>query len=229
MKTLQNSIVQKIQKEEILSPFLFIAKNTELAHTDILNLAHEVLEYFWVPKTFLYHFSSSDKNIKIGEIRNFMQNVHIKSSYKIQIFFIENIEKLTQSAANSLLKILEEPGKWNLIFLSSRSENAILETILSRVQSYHLDSHSTNKESAFFQDMLANYIHGNSWELISYFFANKLEKSEYITFLENIIIYAKKHFVFIHFLDEINSDIYAIEKNNVSAKYIVDKWILKIK
>ncbi len=229
MKNLTNTIIEKIEKEEEISPFLFLAKNTQLAQNQIMQLAYEILGHFWVPKTFLYTFEASGKNIKVEEIKRFIEKIHIKSSYKIQIFFIENIQNFTVNASNSLLKILEEPGVWNLVFLSSTGENTVLETILSRVQNVYLDQQQTQKESAFFQDLLASYLSWTSQELISYFFANKLEKDEYIQFLENIILYGKKHFMFIEFLEEILWDISAIEKNNVNPRYIVDKWIVKLK
>jgi hypothetical protein len=46
--------------------------------------------------------------------------------------------------------------------------------------------------------------------------------------LENLIIYSKKNLVFTDYLDEILEDITVVKTNNVNAKFIVDKWILKI-
>jgi hypothetical protein len=65
-------------------------------------------------------------------------------------------------------------------------------------------------------------------ELLSYFFKTKLEKGDYLDFLENLIIYSKKNLVFNDYLDEILEDITVVKTNNVNAKFIVDKWILKI-
>jgi len=65
-------------------------------------------------------------------------------------------------------------------------------------------------------------------ELLSYFFKTKLEKGDYLDFLENLIIYSKKNLVFTDYLDEILEDITVVKTNNVNAKFIVDKWILKI-
>jgi hypothetical protein len=65
-------------------------------------------------------------------------------------------------------------------------------------------------------------------ELLSYFFKTKLEKDDYLDFLENLIIYSKKNLVFTDYLDEILEDITVVKTNNVNAKFIVDKWILKI-
>jgi hypothetical protein len=65
-------------------------------------------------------------------------------------------------------------------------------------------------------------------ELLSYFFKTKLEKDDYLDFLENLIIYSKKNLVFNDYLDKILEDITVVKTNNVNAKFIVDKWILKI-
>lgn len=227
-KKLANNILEKIKKGEEISPFLFIDKNLEIANSEIKNLAFNILENLKIPKVFLYVFEDNAEKIKVEEIRRFTEKSNTKTSYKIQIFFIENISRLTIWAGNSLLKFLEEPWNQNLIFLSSTWENNILETILSRVQIINFWWTKKKKENLFFLDLIKNYINSKNTELITYFFKNKLEKSEYINFLENLIIYAKENLVFIHYLDELLEDINLIEKNNVNAKYIVDKWILKI-
>jgi hypothetical protein len=76
--------------------------------------------------------------------------------------------------------------------------------------------------------MIRNYINEKNPEILSYYFRNKLEKQDYINFLENLIIYSKENLVFINYLTEIDEDINAIKQNNVNAKYIVDKWLLRL-
>ncbi len=228
MEKLVNNIIKKIKKGEEISPFLFIDKNLEIANQNIKNIALEILEKLKIPKVFLYVFEDEGKSIKVKEMRDFSEKANIKTPYPIQIFFIENISKLTTGAGNSLLKFLEEPWKQNLIFLSNSGENDILETILSRVQIVYLGKSKKRKENLFFQDLIKNYINSNDTELISYFFKNKLEKSEYIDFLENLIIFIKKNLIFTQYLDEILEDINLIEKNNLNPRYTTDKWILRI-
>jgi len=46
--------------------------------------------------------------------------------------------------------------------------------------------------------------------------------------MNTLIYFIKENFIFIDYLEEINNDINMIEKNNVIAKNIVDKWILNI-
>jgi hypothetical protein len=63
---------------------------------------------------------------------------------------------------------------------------------------------------------------------LNYFYKTKIEKIEYIEFLRNIIYFAKKKFIFIDKLSEIESDIQGIEQNNVNAKYVIDKYLLTL-
>lgn len=50
------------------------------------------------------------------------------------MFIIEGAETLTGSAANSLLKFIEEPGPGVYIFLLTPNKNAVLQTVQSRCQ-----------------------------------------------------------------------------------------------
>ena len=52
--------------------------------------------------------------------------------WKYKVVFIENIERLNISAANSLLKTLEEPSEWVFIFATTSNKNKLLDTIISR-------------------------------------------------------------------------------------------------
>lgn len=229
MEKILDKILTQINKGEEISPFLFIDKNSEILNEKIKNLALEILKKYEIPKVFFYTLQNSWENIKIEEIKKFLENANKTSPYKIQIFFIENIGNLTLQWANSLLKFLEEPGIQNLIFLSSSTESGILDTILSRVQIVYFASKKTDKIDNFIQNLLSNFVYKNDQEIISYFYKEKLEKADYINFLQNLVLFIKKNLIFINYLDEILEDLNAIEQNNVNAKFIVDKWILKLR
>ena len=80
----------------------------------------------------------------------------------------------------------------------------------------------------FYAELLNNFVEKRNLELLDYFFRNKLEKEDYIKFLETFILYAKENLVFIDILEEIDDDLNGIKQNNVNPKYIVDKWLLSI-
>lgn len=45
---------------------------------------------------------------------------------------------MTDEAQNALLKVLEEPPSYAFILLSSKTENSLLETVVSRCRKFHV-------------------------------------------------------------------------------------------
>ena len=79
--------------------------------------------------------SDSDGSIKIDQVRNLNSLLSLKTSlsqYKAVI--IDNCDLITAEAANSLLKIIEEPGEKTIFILITANENLLLPTIKSRAQ-----------------------------------------------------------------------------------------------
>lgn len=74
-------------------------------------------------------------SIKIGQVRELIQEFS-KSGMegRKKLVMIEDIEKMTTQAANSLLKFLEEPDGEIVVILMTTAKHQILPTILSRVQ-----------------------------------------------------------------------------------------------
>lgn len=67
-------------------------------------------------------------------VRNFSQSGFESSK---QVFIICDADKMHVNAANSLLKVIEEPQSEVYIFLLTADENLILPTIKSRAQLFH--------------------------------------------------------------------------------------------
>lgn len=75
------------------------------------------------------------KKISIEEIRLAQKEVSLKSyEGKFKIFIILEAQEMTEQAANSLLKTLEEPPVQSLIILTSTNISALSPTIISRCQ-----------------------------------------------------------------------------------------------
>jgi hypothetical protein len=55
--------------------------------------------------------------------------------------------------------------------------------------------------------MIFNYKQDNNPEIFSYYYRNKLEKNEYILFLQQLILYIKNTQSNINYLDELYDDI----------------------
>ncbi len=233
MDNIISKISEKINKGEEVSPFLFTGKNLEIVNQKVNDFAISLLKKFEIPNAYLYILKDNQENIKVKEVKDFISYSNSKPPYKFQIFLIENISRLTIWASNSMLKFFEEPWTKNIIFTTNYWENNVLDTILSRVQIINLNINLEKRENQFFQSLIKSYLNNESNELISYFIKNKLEKEELkkenLDFLDNLIIYAKNNLTLIKYLEELNDDINWIKQNNLNAKYIVDKWILKIK
>ena len=75
------------------------------------------------------------KQIAIEQIRDLQKSLSLfpySSKYKIAI--IEQADKMSKSAANAILKTLEEPSKTTILMLLTSSPNNLLDTIKSRCQ-----------------------------------------------------------------------------------------------
>ena len=80
-------------------------------------------------------------SIKVDQVRNLKAEFGksgVESERKV--FIIEDAEKMTTGAANSLLKFLEEPDGKTTAFLLSTAKQRLLPTILSRCQLVHFPS-----------------------------------------------------------------------------------------
>jgi len=75
------------------------------------------------------------ESIKIEQIRQLQKDIHLKpADGQKKVYLLEEAEKMTEQAANSLLKILEEPPEYALLILLTSSPELILPTIRSRCQ-----------------------------------------------------------------------------------------------
>ena len=82
---------------------------------------------------FIVKLKEDEKSIGISQTREGTSFLNEKPfSYKKKFLIILNSEKLTTQAQNSLLKTLEEPPTYALILTSSKTQNSLLETIVSR-------------------------------------------------------------------------------------------------
>jgi len=76
-------------------------------------------------------------NTSVDDIRALNESVHtlpFESKYKVYI--LDEVHMLSKSASNALLKTLEEPPSHVVFILATTETHKILETILSRCQSF---------------------------------------------------------------------------------------------
>lgn len=79
--------------------------------------------------------NNDEDSIKIDEIRYVLGRVVLRAfEAKVKVFVIVEAQRMTQEAANALLKTLEEPTPNTLIILTTSVIEACLDTIKSRCQ-----------------------------------------------------------------------------------------------
>lgn len=75
------------------------------------------------------------KQIKVDQIRDLIEFINLKSQYEgYKVTVITPADKMNRSAANTLLKTLEEPPEFSLLILLSHRPSLLPVTIRSRCQ-----------------------------------------------------------------------------------------------
>lgn len=101
-----------------------------------MTLKHADVQMIDLPKA---ADGTERKTIPIDDIRDMQQSAGLQpfeGGYKI--FIIDGADALSGAAANRLLKTLEEPPAGVVLILLAVDEDSILETILSRCQTFRL-------------------------------------------------------------------------------------------
>jgi DNA polymerase-3 subunit delta' len=80
-------------------------------------------------------FDSDAQTIKIDEIRNIQRELALSPNEgQYRVVVLANFERATLSAANALLKTLEEPAAQALLILTAVDPGTLLPTVVSRCQ-----------------------------------------------------------------------------------------------
>jgi len=105
---------------------------------------------------YISHIGAVDgKAVPIEAVRELQQLMALKipshATGTNRVAIIEDAHLLTTEAQNALLKTLEEPPERTVIILAASSAEALLPTILSRVQSVHVTAPADDYLAAYFQ------------------------------------------------------------------------------
>ena len=220
---------EKIKKEEEISPILFIWEDLLSVNLEISEIIEKLFKEFEIDKNSLFRFEDDGENLKIEKSREIINLSNKKSAFKFQIILIENISRFTLGSANSMLKLLEEPTKNNIIFLTNSWENNILETILSRVTVERINYKKNFIVDDNIINMLENYLEYDNPDLLSYLYENskKFEKNDYLRILDNAIEFCKKNLKYNSLLEKFLELKNFSIKNNFNLKYGLDKILLE--
>ncbi|MDD5129645.1 MAG: DNA polymerase III subunit delta' [Candidatus Omnitrophica bacterium] len=81
----------------------------------------------------LHIIQNGESQIKIEDVRDILRQASFRPyEGMVKVFIIDNAHKLNTEAANSLLKVLEEPPKDAVIILITHKPQNIIKTVLSR-------------------------------------------------------------------------------------------------
>lgn len=158
-------INNEIQKKEIPHSFLLVGKDTKIP-LEYLTMAlicdeqppcEECIDCKRIKEKVypdIIYFDGCEESIKkenVEFIRNEFNKVSVEG--KARIYVLENIEYSTESAMNSLLKVLEEPSKGIYAIFTTKNKNKILPTIISRCQVLDLQTKSDEKIADNLKDL----------------------------------------------------------------------------
>ncbi|MDP2691683.1 MAG: hypothetical protein U1C97_02325 [Candidatus Gracilibacteria bacterium] len=80
-------------------------------------------------------FLDDGETLKVDEVRKIVDFVSRRTAEgEVSFCVIEHLERMTRSAANAFLKVLEEPSERFVYLMTTREEKKLLPTIRSRVQ-----------------------------------------------------------------------------------------------
>lgn len=217
-----------------ISPVLFMWNDLAKVHFEVGELINNLFQEFNVDKNNIISLIDDGNSIKIEDVKKLISKSFIRTNFSFQIFYIENISRLTLKASNAMLKFLEEPWVWNIVILTNRWEANVLETIISRVKIFNIESIVNINKNLLYYEMIESYIQNNDYKLLWFMYTQKLDNIQYKEFLLNLFLYIKENlpnldYSIISLLSEIEAAITWIEKNNLMAKYQIDKILLKLK
>src|SRR5215813_13830407 len=87
--------------------------------------------------------------IKVDQVRRVIESIYFRPAEARERVFIFTDSAFMKEAANSLLKILEEPPEFATIFLLTENTGELLPTIRSRSMTFSLGALSTEETEAF--------------------------------------------------------------------------------
>lgn len=100
-------------------------------------------------------FSPDGQFIKIAQMRDLTEKAQFRPyDGRRRVYIIDQAERLNPQAANSILKVLEEPPETTLLILVTSRPYSLLETIRSRCQMLSFSPLATNEMESYLK---ANY------------------------------------------------------------------------
>ena len=136
-----------------------------------------------VCENFIYISNENREKTKIEDIRNIKKKFSTSSLNNMPRFTIlDDVELLNVNAANSLLKLIEEPSDNSYFILINSKRKKVIETIKSRALETKIFL-SREKQNKIFEELLKHY---NTEDHFSHKFKNLTTPGRLIKFSESL-------------------------------------------
>ncbi len=140
---LKRFFLHLIESGKLSHAYLFLGDDPREIHNLIAAISGRILQekhdddVFENANLIEVKIPEGKKTLSVEQMRT-VRDIFAEKSDQPQIAVITDADKMTDSAANSILKFIEEPYDNQYIFLQARNRNLVLPTILSRVQLIHI-------------------------------------------------------------------------------------------
>lgn len=174
--------ILKKDKENIFHFYTIIGDN-EKNKNEVISFLKEDLNFDINQNLDFFHFK--DDLIKIEFTRQIKQKNSVSKTKNkgLKVFFIEG-KRINKEAQNALLKTTEEPNSSTVFFLFLPKKDFLLDTVLSRTRLIKGVESFENKKAEEF--LFLDFKQKEE-------FIKKMEKEEYLDFLENLDFYILKN------------------------------------
>lgn len=150
----------RIQQKDLHHAYILYGATGAGYHTVATWLASQCIDTSIVPfgnesivHSDLVILQSSGKAISIEQIRSVQMHLSSKPSIaKWKVAVILTAEKMTEQAANALLKIVEEPPQHSIIILATSSIDQIVPPLISRCQKMYIPPIAHNTASTIIRE-----------------------------------------------------------------------------
>lgn len=107
----------------------------------------------------LLSFLDGGESFKVEQVRGIIEFVSKRTADdELSFCVIEHLERMTRSAANAFLKVLEEPSERMVYLMTTREPKKLLPTIRSRVQLYRFTTPSPKAVETFLHERVKNEV-----------------------------------------------------------------------
>ena len=240
MKQEMFKYLEKCLNEETL-PHAFLIKTN-----NIDNASEQIIKFLFdkniikqktaINNLNLIEIRPEGKEIKTAEIDNLkVRFATLPSNDKYNVYIINGAEKMNASAANKLLKFLEEPTDFILGFLIINEEGVVLDTIKSRCQEFKLSYKSEiselQEQIGGVLDYLDNPEYKKEQSLRESF--SSLDRQEIITVIEKSLIILGEKLTKGEEVNIISTNILLLDnvlrlvKSNVNIDLALDKLFIE--